>query len=144
MTDQIYIRPVGFVPGPQHEEGKVIRLAGGMVYAQRFAVVLRQDGKFTRRWVCDTDTIGEVLAGLPASVSDEAQAQLTNLTLKHPPLNLGARVIRLDQPQVMGILNVTPDSFSDGERSKVFFACFINWWWHWWSDVDSLSLTRLN
>ena len=114
MTDQIYIRPVGFVPGPQHEEGKVIRLAGGMVYAQRFAVVLRQDGKFTRRWVCDTDTIGEVLAGLPASLSDEAQAQLTNLMLKHPPLNLGARAIRLDQPQVMGILNVTPDSFSDG------------------------------
>jgi dihydropteroate synthase len=32
----------------------------------------------------------------------------------HPPLQLGARTVRLDQPQVMGILNVTPDSFSDG------------------------------
>src|SRR6185503_96980 len=27
-----------------------------------------------------------------------------------------ARTIRLDQPQVMGILNMTPDSFSDGGR----------------------------
>jgi dihydropteroate synthase len=27
---------------------------------------------------------------------------------------LGDRTVRLDQPQVMGILNVTPDSFSDG------------------------------
>ena len=30
------------------------------------------------------------------------------------PLQLGERTIRLDQPQVMGIVNVTPDSFSDG------------------------------
>jgi dihydropteroate synthase len=32
----------------------------------------------------------------------------------HQPLICGARTLRLDQPQVMGILNVTPDSFSDG------------------------------
>ncbi len=31
-------------------------------------------------------------------------------------LRLGARVLELDQPRVMGILNVTPDSFSDGGR----------------------------
>src|SRR6185295_4751521 len=29
-------------------------------------------------------------------------------------LNLGGRTIRLDQPQIMGIINATPDSFSDG------------------------------
>lgn len=29
-------------------------------------------------------------------------------------MTCGERVVRLDQPQVMGILNVTPDSFSDG------------------------------
>jgi dihydropteroate synthase len=31
-------------------------------------------------------------------------------------LRLGARILELDQPRVMGILNVTPDSFSDGGR----------------------------
>ena len=31
-------------------------------------------------------------------------------------LRLGARTLDLDQPRVMGILNVTPDSFSDGGR----------------------------
>jgi len=36
--------------------------------------------------------------------------------MAHPPLQLGERTIRLDQPQVMGILNVTPDSFSDGGK----------------------------
>ena len=30
------------------------------------------------------------------------------------PLQLGERTVRLDQPQVMGIINATPDSFSDG------------------------------
>lgn len=31
-------------------------------------------------------------------------------------LHCGSRVLNLDQPRVMGILNVTPDSFSDGGR----------------------------
>ena len=38
------------------------------------------------------------------------------LTGVRKPLQLGDRTIRLDQPQVMGILNTTPDSFSDGGR----------------------------
>jgi dihydropteroate synthase len=114
MTDRIYIRPIGFVPGPQSEHGNAIRLAGGMVYASRFAVVLRRDGDIAERWLAAPDTIAEVLAALPDDVGAEAEAQWANLTLAHPPLELGARTVRLDQPQVMGILNVTPDSFSDG------------------------------
>ena len=114
MTDRIYIRPIGFVPGPQSEHGNAIRLAGGMVYASRFAVVLRRDGDIAERWPAAPDTMAEVLAALPDEVGAEAEAQWANLTLAHPPLELGARTVRLDQPQVMGILNVTPDSFSDG------------------------------
>ena len=41
-------------------------------------------------------------------------AQWAALTAPRPPLQLGERTIRLDQPQVMGIVNATPDSFSDG------------------------------
>ncbi|MFT4249576.1 MAG: dihydropteroate synthase [Pseudomonas sp.] len=33
-----------------------------------------------------------------------------------PVLDCGGRALRLDRPQVMGIVNVTPDSFSDGGR----------------------------
>src|SRR5205823_13660807 len=36
------------------------------------------------------------------------------LTRARPALQLGQRTIRLDQPQVMAIVNATPDSFSDG------------------------------
>ena len=116
MSDSIYIRPIGFAPGPQCEHGNAVRLAGGMVYASRFAVILRRDGSVAERWLATADTIGEVLGALPDAAGAEAEAQWGNLRLAHPPLDLGSRTVRLDQPQVVGILNVTPDSFSDGGR----------------------------
>ena len=114
MTDQIYIRPIAFVSGPQSEHGNAVRIAGGMTYASRFAVVLRRDGAVVERWLAAPDTMAQVLGELPDAVGAEAEAQWANLARVHPPLQLGARTVRLDQPQVMGILNVTPDSFSDG------------------------------
>lgn len=114
MSDRIYIRPIGFAPGPQCEHGNAIRLAGGMVYASRFAVILRRDGATVERWLASADTIADVLGALPDEVGAEAEAQWGNLRVAHPALELGPRTIRLDQPQVVGILNVTPDSFSDG------------------------------
>ncbi|ABC62553.1 dihydropteroate synthase [Erythrobacter litoralis] len=116
MTETVYIRPIGFVPGPQAEEGDAIRLAGSMVYAHRFAVILRRDGQVAERWTCSPEHIAQVLGELPDSVGAEAETQWANLTITHPPLSLGERTVRLDQPQVMGILNVTPDSFSDGGK----------------------------
>ena len=116
MSGQVYIRPIGLVPGPQSEHGNAIRLAGTMVYASRFAVILRRDGEVVERWLAAPDTMAEVLGRLPDELGAEGEAQWANLTLAHPPLELGARTVRLDQPQVMGILNVTPDSFSDGGK----------------------------
>jgi dihydropteroate synthase len=131
MTDSIYIRPIGFAAGPQCEHGNAIRLAGGMVYASRFAVILRRDGAVIERWLAAPDTIAEVLGMLPDEVGAEAEAQWANLRLAHPPLQLGARTVRIDQPQVVGILNVTPDSFSDGgafadpEAGRVHAAAMV-------------------
>ena len=113
-TESIYIRPIGFAPGPQAEEGDAIRLAGGMVYAHRFAVVLRRDGAVMQRWLTAPGGFDAVLGELPDAVREDAEEQWANLAQVHPPLQLGERTVRLDQPQVMGILNVTPDSFSDG------------------------------
>ncbi len=38
------------------------------------------------------------------------------ITAPRPALTLGDRVLRFDQPTVAAILNVTPDSFSDGGK----------------------------
>ena len=116
MSDSVYIRPIGFAPGPQSEQGNAIRLGGGMVYASRLAVILRRDGRVTDRWSGGPEVVDEVLEQLPNSVSNDAETQWASLRGVHAPLELGARTIRLDQPQIVGILNVTPDSFSDGGR----------------------------
>lgn len=114
MSDRIYIRPLTSASGPQAVEGDAVRLGGGMVYAREFAVILRRDGAVAERWLCTASDIESVLGKLPDTVAEEASAQWSNLGLAHPPMQLGERTVRLDQPQVMGILNVTPDSFSDG------------------------------
>ncbi len=116
MAQKLYIRPIGFADSPQSEEGGAIRLAGGLVYASRFAVIVREGTRIVSRRRFFADEAGEVLTALPDTLAAEATAQWANLRAQHGPLACGARTLRLDQPQVMGILNVTPDSFSDGGK----------------------------
>jgi dihydropteroate synthase len=116
MPDRIYIRPLTFAPSPQAFHGDAVRLAGGMVYAREFAVTVTEDGTVTQRTIATPATIDDALAALPDELGAQGEAQWANLRLAHPPLALGERTVRLDQPQVVGILNLTPDSFSDGGK----------------------------
>ena len=97
------IRPTGFVDSPFGHDGKVARLAGGLNW---FAQVELIDGDGGRELI--------PVDGLESRFDDGMAAAWANLTAPRAPLQLGQRTIRLDQPQVMGIVNATPDSFSDG------------------------------
>ena len=114
MADSVYIHPITFVSGPQMVEGDAVRLGGSMAYAREFALVLRDGRAVAERIVGTPKEIEAALARLAGSLADDAAAQWANLRKAHAPLHLGSRTVRLDQPQIMGILNVTPDSFSDG------------------------------
>jgi dihydropteroate synthase len=116
MTPTIYIRPIALTESPQCEHGDAIRLAGSMVYASRFAVMVREGGTVMSRDPVSVPQMAETLAALCADLAEEGQAQWQALQKVHAPIQCGERTIRLDQPQVMGILNVTPDSFSDGGK----------------------------
>ena len=116
MKRSVYLRPIAFAESPQSEEGGAVRLGGGMTYASRFAVIVREGGRIVSRTRAGADGIAEALATLPDYLAAHGEAQLGNLRRAHPPLACGTRTIRLDQPQVMGILNLTPDSFSDGGK----------------------------
>jgi dihydropteroate synthase len=116
MTDRLYLMPIGLTANPQSEDGDAIRLAGGLVYAHRFAAIVRRDGCVVERHRFTPESAAETFARLPNELGDDAENQWANLRTAHPPLQLGDRSIRLDQPQIAGILNVTPDSFSDGGR----------------------------
>ncbi len=97
------IRPTGFVDSPFGHDGKVARLAGGLMWFAS-AELIHDDG---RRELVAVD-------GIEERFDDVMAATWERLIGSRVPLQMGERTIRLDQPQVMGIVNVTPDSFSDG------------------------------
>jgi len=97
------IRPTGFVNSPFGNDGKVARLAGGLNWFAS-AELITEDG---RRTLVPVE-------GIESRFDDAMAADWARLTSARSALQMGARTIRLDQPQVMGIINATPDSFSDG------------------------------
>ena len=105
MAQRVYLRPTAFLDAPFGLDGRVARLAGSLVWFS--AVELIGDE--------GTELVAvEAIEQRLGSLGEAARAAWANLTSPRPPLHLGARVVRLDQPQAVGIVNVTPDSFSDG------------------------------
>ncbi|MBA3527416.1 MAG: dihydropteroate synthase, partial [Sphingomonas sp.] len=101
------VRPTAFVDSPFGHDGKVARLAGGMCW---FSAVELLQVEGNRRVSAELVPVADIESRLDAATAPQWQA----LTSPRPPLKLGERTVRLDQPQVMGIVNATPDSFSDG------------------------------
>ena len=111
---KLYIRPTELVANPQSAHGDAIRLAGSLVYAHRFALVVRDGEQIVSNDLVTARGMEKALSLLDEALAEQGKAQWRNLQMTHFPIECGERTIRLDQPQVMGILNVTPDSFSDG------------------------------
>ena len=101
------IRPAGFVDSPFGHDGKVARLAGGLGWFASVELMRVEDN-------CRVSSELVPVAGLEDRFDDDMARQWAALISARAPLQLGERTIRLDQPQVMAIVNVTPDSFSDG------------------------------
>ena len=105
MSVRTFLRPTGFVDAPFGHDGKVARLAGGLNWFANVELIRVGDRVET-----------ELLAvqGIESRFDDDLARQWQALTSPRPALRVGERMVRLDQPQVMAILNATPDSFSDG------------------------------
>jgi len=101
------IRPTAFVDSPFGHDGKVARLAGGLNWFAALELIAVDGHKRVSIELVPVE-------GLEARLDDDLARQWQALTGPRAPLHLGERTVRLDQPQVMGIVNATPDSFSDG------------------------------
>jgi dihydropteroate synthase len=101
------LRPTGLIDSPFGHDGKVARLAGGLNW---FGLVelIRVDG--AKRVASEIVPV----EGIEKHFDEAMAADWARITGPRVALQLGERTIRLDQPQVMGIINATPDSFSDG------------------------------
>jgi dihydropteroate synthase len=109
MTARHYLRPTGFVDAPFGHDGKVARLAGGLGWFSAVEI-LSQDG--------DGAVSGELVGvsemeGALERLGAGARAAWANLTAPRAALQLGERIIRLDQPQVVGMV----DAAADGEAA---------------------------
>jgi dihydropteroate synthase len=105
---KLYLRPEGFVDTPVGNDGQVARLAGTMLWHMAWELIVDNGGRVARALVPVSEQ---------GSLPDEAAPILERLSAPRPPIRLRERVIRFDQPQAAGIVNVTPDSFSDGGRT---------------------------
>src|SRR5690348_5730382 len=97
------LRPTAFVDSPFGHDGKVARLAGGMTWFSAVELLQVEDHESSSAELVPVD-------GIDDRFDDDMAAQWKALTSPRAALQLGERMVRLDQPQVMGIANATPDS----------------------------------
>lgn len=111
-----YLRPTGFVESPQRHDGESLRLAGTMIWFSQIEYIQR-DATSTQRRLVSVSGWDAFTASLSDTDRERCALLLENIAAPRAALQMGARTIRLDQPHVMGIINATPDSFSDGGKS---------------------------
>jgi dihydropteroate synthase len=109
----ILLRPIAFIDSPIGlPDGSWARLANSLLWYQ--GIEARRPGRPPEHVA--VAALPDWIAGLSDTERPQADAQLAGLARHRQPLTLGDRILRFDVPQVMGILNMTPDSFSDGGR----------------------------
>lgn len=109
MQRSIYVRPVGLFPAPADADEAVftgLPLAGQPLRFTTVEVAEREGSRVARRIV----TLGEAVERDWGRGTLDAARDLEALTAPRPRL----AGLSLDRPRIMGIVNVTPDSFSDG------------------------------
>lgn len=107
MADgKLYLRPVGILYGPAAtaavEDGLALPLAGGPL-AFSAAVLVEGSAANSRRRLCTAQALTD-------SRDKELEKLLQRVTRPRPPF----AGLDFERPLIMGIVNVTPDSFSDG------------------------------
>ena len=106
VAHKLYLRPIGMLYGATGAaaiaEGLALPLAGGPIAYAAAELIEGGPGRTKRRLLS-----GSELAG--SKDADLAQVVSRTTAPRAPFAGLG-----LDRPLIMGIVNVTPDSFSDG------------------------------
>jgi dihydropteroate synthase len=111
MQRSIYLRPMGFLPAPAEqparEEWRGLPLAGSGLAFTAIEVIERvAGGGIDRRMLALGEFFEREWGRHTLAASDLFEA------LQSPRQRLAG--LSLDRPRIMGIVNVTPDSFSDG------------------------------
>jgi dihydropteroate synthase len=112
-TLRAYLRPVGLLRGRDARAALAAGLArplgGGRLAFAAVEVSLRLGRRMARQLLA-LEALDAWLAGTGRPVAASLEAAVARLAAARPPF----AGLPLDRPLVMGVVNVTPDSFSDG------------------------------
>src|SRR3546814_20610044 len=86
-----------------------------MLWFAAWNVRLR-DGTGVKSAIVPVPELDDWIAVLPDRLAEAATMQRAAIRRSRGALHLGERTVRLNEPQIMGLLNVTPDSFRSEER----------------------------
>lgn len=111
---RVYLRPVLPVDSPVGFDGQVARLAGGLNWFAGYELLAVVEGRRVSTTLVPIDRIDAAIDAMTDTQAELARAMRARIESPRLPMQLGERILRFDQPIVAGILNVTPDSFSDG------------------------------
>jgi len=112
---RLYFLPTAFVATPfGRDDGEVARLAAGHIWFSAYEVIAVDAGTRVGSHLVPVGEIETFIGTLADDQAEMARRTIGRITAVRPPLEFGERALRLDQPHIMLILNMTPDSFSDG------------------------------
>ncbi|WP_207459412.1 dihydropteroate synthase [Azospirillum sp. SYSU D00513] len=106
---RVYLRPVGLLPVDAWAKGAAVPLAGGRFAFSSAELIVRRGASVERAYA----PLSEIMSwGVERgrAVATRLDRQLAALTRTRAPF----AGLDLGRPLIMGIVNVTPDSFSDG------------------------------
>ena len=113
---RLYCRPTCFVDRPHELDDACLRIADTMAWFAAWHISLRDKG-VVKSAIVTVPEYADWVAAMPDPLVAMAGVQRAGVLSPRSALQLGERVVRLNEPQLMGILNVTPDSFSDGGKT---------------------------
>lgn len=109
MALSFYLRPLDLGAPADLPPGSR-PLAGGPLHFARLAVTWREGARVVAREQVRPEGLSEALAARDPGLADAGRSRLARLEAPRAPF----AGLALDRPQIMAVINVTPDSFSDG------------------------------
>ena len=108
----LYLRPLGFVSHAEKTR-HILPLAGGPRGFSLVQIIVSDLGERVCSEIVPVGEVGEAVSALPDKLRNRAEQQLGVLQATRPALDAA---VDFQAPRIMGVLNVTPDSFSDGGK----------------------------
>lgn len=111
---KLYLCPLFPAPVGAAMQGGALPALGGQLSFAGFRLFVRLDRDMLFDGLFSASLMGAVAAALPEALAAQLAEQSDKLARARPAMALGNKTLSFVRPRIMGVLNVTPDSFSDG------------------------------